>query len=132
MAYALMTVGIILLIASVRNTQGDLFALLKGDFTGQNNFIYWVLSILIIGSLGYIPKLKSLSTAFLGLVIVVLFLKKGNPINNAGGGFFNQFFAAVGTTQTAQSKSYTNSPTITDNNPSPNVLGLPQLPNIFQ
>lgn len=97
MPFALLIIGLVLLTTAVRGTQDDLFTLVKKDFTGQNNFIYWVVSILIIGSLGYVPKLKSFSVAFLGLVIIVLVLTKGNP-NGIGGGFFNQFTAQLKST----------------------------------
>lgn len=91
MPFALAIIGIALLVAGVRNKQDVLFALLKGDFTGENNFIFWAVSILIIGAIGYIPKLKPISTAFLALLIVVLFLKKGT-------GFFARLGQAVGST----------------------------------
>lgn len=100
MPFALLIIGIVLLTTAIRGTQDTLFGLVKNDFTGQNNFIYWTVSILIIGSLGYVPKLKSFSVAFLGLVIIVLVLTKGNP-NGIGGGFFNQFTAQLKSTQTA-------------------------------
>src|SRR5579864_8413353 len=106
MAFVLIIVGIVLLITSVRNTvttQGNtpgLFTLLQGDFTGPDNFIFWLVSILVIGAVGYIPKLKPLSVGFMTLVIIVLFLKRGNP-SGAGGGFFSQILAGLNTTQTA-------------------------------
>jgi hypothetical protein len=74
MPYALLLAGALLVVAAVRNTQADLFALLKGDFTGPKNFVFWFSSIMAVGSLGYIPKLKPLSNALLVLVVVVLFL----------------------------------------------------------
>jgi hypothetical protein len=98
MPFALLMIGIVLVIAGIRNTQDDLFALVKGDFTGQANFIYWVISILIIGAVGYVPKLKPVSTGFLVLVILVLFLKRGDP-KGVGGGFFEKFTAALNITQ---------------------------------
>lgn len=101
MPFALLIIGIVLLVASVRNTQNDLFTLVRGDFTGSGNFIFWMISILIIGSVGYIPKLRPISVGFLILVVLVLFLTKGNP-QGAGGGFFAQFTNALNTTQRAQ------------------------------
>lgn len=98
MPFALLVVGIVLLVAGARNKQDDLFALVKGDFSGPDNFIFWFLAIVIIGAIGYIPKLKPLSTAFLGLVIVVLFLKKGST-KGTGGGFFSQFLSGINATQ---------------------------------
>jgi len=107
MPFALLIIGLVLVIAGVRNTQsgtGGLFTLVHGDFTGQNNFIYWFVAIIIVGLLGYVPKLKPLSTSFLVLIILVLFLKKGNA-SGAGGGFFQQFTNALGNTNTAGSSA---------------------------
>ncbi len=92
MPFVLIIAGVILLIAAIRNSQGDLFTLLAGDFTGPNNFIFWFVSILIIGAIGYIPRMKPISDGFLILVILVLFLRKGT-------GFFDQFNAQIQTTQ---------------------------------
>lgn len=100
MPFALLLVGLVLLISGVKNTQDTLFATVKGDFTGPDNFIYWFVAIIIIGAIGYVPKLKPISTAFLALVIVVLFLKKGNA-SGLGGGFFAQATSALGSTNTA-------------------------------
>lgn len=94
MPFALAIIGIALLVAGIRDTQDDLFALVKGDFTGDNNFFYWVVSILIVGAIGYITKFKPVSVAFLTLLIVVLFLRKG--------GFFTQFQSAIQSTTGTQ------------------------------
>ena len=99
MSFALFIVGAVLLIASVRNTQGALFNLLQGDFVGPNNFIYWFTAILLIGFVGYIPKLKPISVAMLTLVVIVLVLKRGQSSNLAGGGLFQQLTTAIGSTQ---------------------------------
>ena len=99
MPFALIIVGLLLLVSGVRGTNGDLASLVKGDLSGDNNFIYWIVSILIIGSIGYIKDFEKLSRAFLVLVIVVLFLKKGDP-NGVGGGFFSKFTSALTSTET--------------------------------
>ena len=88
-------------------TQDTLFSTVKGDFSGQDNFIYWFVAIIIIGAVGYIPKLKPISTAFLALVIVVLFLKKGSS-NGLGGGFFAQATTALGSSTATTSPAVTN------------------------
>lgn len=108
MPFALLLIGVWLLVAGVRNTAGPasqpgtLFALVHGDFSGPDNFAYWFIAILLIGSIGYVQKLKGVSTAFLALVLVVLFLKKGNA-KGIGGGFFSQFLSGVGITTTDES-----------------------------
>ncbi len=97
MAFALLIIGAVMLVAAVRGTTDGptgLWGLLKADLTGQNNFIFWLVAILVIGAVGYIPKLKPVSVAFLTLVVLVLFLAKGNP-SGVGGGFFQQFFTGL-------------------------------------
>ncbi len=100
MAFALLIIGILLLVSSIRNTQDNLKAILIKDFTGSGNFGWWVVALLIIGAVGYINRLKGLSDAFLVLVILALFLSRGNP-SSPGGGFFNQFTTALGFSNSA-------------------------------
>jgi len=66
--------------------------LVKGDFAGQGNFIYWLVAILAVGVLGYIPRVRPISDAFLVLIIVVLFLSKK--------GFFAQFNQSIASVTT--------------------------------
>lgn len=121
MPFALLIIGAVLLVSAVRNSQDDLFALVKGDFTGQGNFVFWIVSLLIIGAVGYIPRLKPISDGFLVLVLVVLFLTKGNP-NGVGGGFFSKFTSALQSTQTAQPSTGTPVQSVSN--------GLPALPSL--
>jgi flagellar biosynthesis component FlhA len=88
--FAFIIVGTVLLISGVKGTSQDLLSLVKGDLTGSNNFVYWIIAILVVGSIGYIPGFRKFSIAFLSLVLIVLFLKEGNP-NGSGGGFFQEF-----------------------------------------
>lgn len=126
MPFAFLIVGAILLVSAVRNTQDDLFTLVKSDFTGQGNFIFWVVSLLLIGAIGYIPKLKPISDGFLVLVLLVLFLTKGNPNNPGSGGFFEKFTTALKSTQSSASDTQpaTVSPASTG------LSSLPTLPNL--
>ncbi len=87
MPFVIIIIGLMLLITAYRNTQDEFFALIKGDFTGQQNFLIWVLALGAIGAVGYIRPLKPISTAFLVLVILVLFLSNG--------GFFAKFFSTA-------------------------------------
>jgi len=130
MAFALFIAGIVLLVAAVRNTQNDLFGLLRNDFTGPGNFIFWFLAILIIGALGYVPKLKGFSVAFLSLLIIVLFLKRGNPQTGTGGGFFQQFIQAVSLTQSSTPSTSTQATAQTGQ--SGIIPALPNLSQVFQ
>ena len=99
MPFALLIIGVVLIAAGVRNKQGDLYGLLAADFTGANNFIYWVAAILLIGAVGYLPRMKPVSDGFLILVLLVLVLKRGNP-SGAGGGLFSQLTSALNSSTT--------------------------------
>lgn len=87
-------VGIVMLVSAVRGTNGQLITLLKGDFTGKGNFIYWIAAIGILGALGYVGPLKTPARYMMALVLLVLFLKVGNPMAS-NGGVFRQFTAAI-------------------------------------
>lgn len=82
--------GLVLILAGANGDAATLYNLVAGDFQGPNSFIWWMLSILVLGLLGYVNGLEHLSKLFLVLVIIVLFLDNG--------GFFNQFQAYLKTT----------------------------------
>lgn len=83
MPIAFLLFGSAFVIAGVRGTDDQLLNLLKGDFSGEPNFISWMLALLFIGAVGYIEPLKPISRAFLVLVILVLIVHNG--------GFFKKF-----------------------------------------
>jgi hypothetical protein len=86
-------IAVVFITASVRGTHKQFWELLKGDFSGPGNFIYWGLSIWVIVAVGYVKALRPISDAFLTLVIVVLILANGQR------GFFNKFMSIIGQTQ---------------------------------
>jgi hypothetical protein len=94
MPFAFAIIGIVFLIAGVRGKSADLTTLLGNDLKGQNNFIYWILSIAIIGAIGYVKDLQPFSRAFLVLIIVVLIISEDNKAQGSGG-FFVKFNQAV-------------------------------------
>lgn len=77
MPFVLILFGAVLLVAGIRNTYKDLWTLVKGDFTEQGGFLTWVAAIAVVGGMGYIPKLKPLSVAFMTLLLLVLVLSNG-------------------------------------------------------
>lgn len=92
MPFLFIIIGVFMVVSSVRGTDKQLLTLLKGDFTGKGNFLYWTLSILLIGSLGYIQQLRTFSRAMLVLVAIVL------VVSNHG--VFKEFTDALNKTQT--------------------------------
>jgi uncharacterized membrane-anchored protein len=105
MVLVLLIVGVFMVVSAAKNTvttQGSttgMIELLQADFTGQDNFLYWLIAMLIIGGIGYIPTLKNFSNVFLALVIVGLILSNG--------GFFKEFQASIQSTETAPSAQST-------------------------
>lgn len=93
MPFALALIGVIFVTSGVRGTSQDLAALVKGDFTGENNFVYWFIAVIVIGALGYIEDLRDLSRAFLTLIIIVLLLSENQK--SGDGGFFAKFTDSV-------------------------------------
>lgn len=91
MPFFFILIGFGLLVVGYRGSQKDLFALLQKDFSGPGNFFVFALGIFVVGLVGYVPKLKGLSNAFMGLIIVVMILSNK--------GFFNSFMAQVQGTQ---------------------------------
>ena len=65
MPFVIIVVGLALIISAVRGSQSDLLALIEGDFTGDNNFVYWFLSLIIVGMVGYYNPLKRVSDLFM-------------------------------------------------------------------
>lgn len=96
MSLALLVIGIVFVVAAVRGQTEELFSLLRGDFTGSNNFLYWLLALGLVGAIGYIPKLKSFSTTFLVLVIVAILLSHK--------GFFADLQSAINSSANNPSK----------------------------
>ena len=97
MAFALLLIGITLVVSAVRDTQGNLVSLISGDFTGPANFWYWIAALLAVGAIGYVPRVKPVSDGLIVLIVLALFLSKGNP-KSAGGGFFQKFTEALSST----------------------------------
>lgn len=75
--------GLVLVITGLNGDAGQLWNLIAQDFQGPSNFIYWMLSIIFLGLLGYVKGLEKFSRLFLVLVIIVLLLDNG--------GFFSKF-----------------------------------------
>jgi hypothetical protein len=62
-------IGITLIVAAVRNSQGALFTALEVDVP---KFVVWAAAIIAVGAIGAIPGLKPISRWLLALVIVVI------------------------------------------------------------
>lgn len=115
MPFALVIVGLILIVSGAKNTYQQLGARLVGDFTGPGNFGYWIVSIVVLGALGYVPQFKRVSHLLLALVIVVMVIKNGGLFDK-----INSFLQNGPVTPKAASND--NSSTVTTNSTSGNVV----------
>ncbi len=93
MQFALVFIGLLMVVTGVRNTHAALAAQLRSDFTGPGNFLYWVAAIGVVGSIGYAQTFRSFANMFLALIIIAMVL--------ANKGFFAQFKSALDTGPTA-------------------------------
>ena len=70
-------IGILILVASLRDTQGDLFSALATD---TPKFVTWGAAIFALGAIGFIPDLQPISRGLLILVIIVIVLRNYQQI----------------------------------------------------
>jgi hypothetical protein len=83
--------GLILILSGWKGDPSELLKLVEGDFSGPHNYVYWMVSILVLGSLGYVEQLRKLSRLFVALVVIVLLLDNR--------GFFAQLQAFINSSQ---------------------------------
>jgi hypothetical protein len=88
MPYALVTIGLILIITGARDTYSRLGQQLQSDFSGNQNFVFWVVAIGSVGAVGYVQQLRTFATTFMALIIVALLLSEQK---NGSTGFFGKF-----------------------------------------
>ena len=74
MPFVFLFIGFVIIAVAIRNTYSQLGALLSKDFTGQNNFFFWLAAIGIIGAIGYIKDARGISRAFLALILISMVL----------------------------------------------------------
>lgn len=87
MPFALVTIGLLMIVVGARGTHRAFGAQLATDFTGDRNFLYWIAAIGSVGALGYIETFRTFSHVFMSLIIVAMFL--GNE------GFFAKLKDAI-------------------------------------
>lgn len=101
MPFALVFVGLLLIITGFQNTYKQFGAQVQGDFSGKGNFLYWLLAILIVGAIGYVKSLQGFSRAFMALILLSILLS--NKSGTAQGiTFFSNLVTGVNTGSTTQ------------------------------
>lgn len=88
MPFALVFVGLLLIVTGAKNTYKEFGAELAEDFTGPGNFTYWIVALGAMGSIGYIKAAQPFSRAFMALILVAMVLSNR--------GVFAQLQSALG------------------------------------
>lgn len=127
MPFILLVMGVFLVVSAVQGTQTQLWNLVSGDYSGPNNFWYWTIAIFVIGGIGYSKKAQPFANGFLGLILLVLVLRKANP-GATGGGFFSEFTAAIQGTTTPTAAASSSAAASTSTAAPAATGGLPALP----
>lgn len=87
MPFALVFIGLIMIVTGAKGTHAALGKQLVSDFTGPGNFFYWIAAVGTLGALGAIPGFKPFSRMFMTLVIVAMVIRNG--------GVFDKLIAAI-------------------------------------
>lgn len=87
MPFALVTIGLVMVVTGINNTYSQFASQLSNDLFGQKGFIPWLLAIGAVGALGYAKSLRQFSHYFLALILIGLVLSNK--------GVFQHFQAAL-------------------------------------
>jgi hypothetical protein len=91
MPVVLLIIGAALLVTAYNNTFGNLAAALGQDVPG---FSKWAVSLMIVGGIGYIPGMQTISRWLLGLVLIVLVLRSYQANSSIFANFANALSGA--------------------------------------
>lgn len=87
MPFALVTIGLLMIVSGSRDTYAAFGKELVSDFTGPGNFTYWIVALGAVGALGYAPQFRTFSRMFMALIVVAMVLRNG--------GVFDKFSEAL-------------------------------------
>jgi hypothetical protein len=82
MAFVLVIAGLLMIVTGAKGTYAQFGAQLAKDVAQpyplpdgrQVSFLYWIASIIAVGSIGYIEALREFSRLFMALIIIVMVL----------------------------------------------------------
>lgn len=74
MPFALVIIGLVMIVSGARDTYRELGSELIEDFTGPGNFTWWIAGIGAVGAVGYYEPLRPASRLFMALILISLLL----------------------------------------------------------
>lgn len=86
MPFALVIIGLVMIVTGAKDTYKEFGQALVSDFTGEGNFTWWIASVGAIGALGYIKPLETFSRTFMALIILSMLISNRGffaQLNNA-------------------------------------------------
>lgn len=87
MGFALVVIGLLMVVTGGRGTYQQFGSMVANEFVGTPNFTYWIVALGAVGAIGYIDAFRTMSRLLMTLIIIVLFLSQK--------GFFASFNAAL-------------------------------------
>ena len=88
MPYALIAIGVIMMVTGVQNTYSAMASQLQTDGVA---FLKWMIAFGVIGGVGYVQDLQNLSRMFMTLMIIAVLLSN----SKTGLGFFGNLQNAI-------------------------------------
>lgn len=82
MAYALVIIGLLMILTGINNTYSQFATQLQTDFSGSKSFIVWILALGSVGALGYIKDLRQFSHYFMALILISFILSNKGVFAN--------------------------------------------------
>ena len=120
-------VGILLVVSGVRGQSTTLFKLVKSDFTGQPNYFEWMIAIFLVGSIGYVKELSTISRMFMFIILAGLLYQNKQVFSELGPEEKAQPSTSTGAASSSASNPFTISSQL---NGIPNGNGLPPLASL--
>lgn len=107
MPIVLLIIGLAMLVTAYNNTFGSLSSALGQDIP---SFAKWAVSLMLVGGLGYVPGMQTVSRWLLGLVLVVLVLRSYQANSSIFANFASALSGATkATSQTDPATQYATS-----------------------
>lgn len=85
MPWAFVVCGALMCILAVKqdNSLHNFATTISGDVSGNAGFVKWIVAIVVIGAVGYLPDMEGLSTAFLILLVIAFVLSNNGVFKKA-------------------------------------------------
>lgn len=82
MPYALVIIGLLMIITGINNTYSQFASQIQSDFGGSKGFIVWAVALAAVGALGYIKDLRQFSHYFMALILISFVLSNKGVFQN--------------------------------------------------